>query len=114
MTMFDQPAEEPAKGDEIAIDGSHGLILVPPQIISEVGNVPRRDPTDGEPFAVAGGEPSGKLPYVVGECASRISAKSWAARNSPNRDASSPPTGIPSKTLSPQFFTLYLLNWTTI
>ena len=42
MTMFDEPPEETTNGDEVAIHRSHGLTLVPPQIISEVGDVPGR------------------------------------------------------------------------
>ena len=52
MTMFGEPSEEPANGDQIAVDGRHGLTSVPPQMISEVGDIPGRDPTDAEPFAV--------------------------------------------------------------
>ena len=67
MTMFDQPAEEPANGDQVAVDRRHGLTAVPSKMVSEVGDVPGRDPTDREPFTVGRGEPLGELLDVLGE-----------------------------------------------
>ena len=95
MTVFNEPAEKPANGDQVAIDGGHGLPLVPPQIISEVGDVSGRDPTDGEPLAVAGGEPLGKLLDVVGESTPRMTRQVMGSKElakqgflvSPDRNA---------------------------
>jgi len=72
ISVLDQPPEETANGDQIAVDRRHRLTTVSPQMVSEVSDVSGRDPTDAEPFAVAGGEPIGKLLDVLGERAPRM------------------------------------------
>jgi hypothetical protein len=67
VALLDQPAEEPANGNEVAVDGRHGLTLIPPQVIAEVGDIPCRDSTDDEPLAIRGDEPSSELLDVLGE-----------------------------------------------
>ena len=78
-------------------------------MVSEVRDVSGRDPTYAESFPVDGSEPLGELLDVLNECTRRIvPAKSWAARKMAKQGCLVSPTGMPSKTLSPQFFTLYL------
>jgi hypothetical protein len=71
MAMFGQPSEEPANGDQIAVDGRHGLSTIPPKMISEIADVSGGDPRDGERFAIGSGEPFGKLPHVENEATPR-------------------------------------------
>ena len=87
MAMFDQPAKESTDGDQVAVDRRHGLATVLPQVVPEIGDVPGRDPTDREPFAIAGGEPLANFLMSLVNARREWCAKSWAARKSPNRDA---------------------------
>jgi hypothetical protein len=67
MALPDQPADEPANGDEVAVDGRHGLTSIPSLMIAEVSDVTGGDPTDDEPLTIRGDEPSGELPDVLSE-----------------------------------------------
>ena len=67
MTLPEKPIEEPANGDQTAVHGGDRLPTIPPQMITEVGDIPGGDPAGGEGFLVRRREPSGEFAKVVAE-----------------------------------------------
>ncbi len=77
-------------------------------MVSEVRDVSGRDPTYAESFPVDGSEPLGELLDVLNECTAEWSSQIVGSKEVAKQGCLVSPTGMPSKTLSPEFFTLYL------